>query len=411
MKELSVSRRLIMTPGPTSVDPRVSRAMSASILGQFDPDFTTIMNETMTLIRQAFQTTNQWAFTIDGTSRAGLEAVVTSIISKGDSVLVPIFGRFGHLFVELCERAGAEVHTIETEWGTVFDQETIIDEIERLHPKVVALVHGETSTGRMQPLDKIGPAIRKLGGFLVVDAVATFMGADFKTDDWQVDAVVGGAQKCLSIPSGITPITFNDRFADAVNQRKRVEAGVRVSDDSVSENFISSNYFDLAQLMDYWSVRRLNHHTEATVMLYAIREGLRIALEEGLENRFNRHLFHQTAVKDSLRAMGFKIFGDSDHEMPNMTCVEIPEGVDGEVVRAFLLSNFGLEIASSFGPMHGKIWRIGSMGYVANQADILNFLTIFAATVNYFNMPNIQTQTGLDYAINYYRDQEILREE
>ena len=402
MKELSINKRLIMTPGPTAIDPRISKAMSSSILGQFDPDFTQIMNETMTLIRQAFQTNNHWAFPIDGTSRAGLEAIITSIIQPDDVVLVPIFGRFGHLFVELCERAGAEVHTIETEWGTVFEQQVIITEIEKIQPKIVAIVHGETSTGRMQPIDKIGSAVRKNHGYLVVDAVATFMGAEFKTDEWLVDAVVGGAQKCLSIPSGITPITFNDRFAEAVNQRKRVEAGVRTDNDINSKQYIRSNYFDLAQLMDYWSDRRLNHHTEATVMLYALREGLRIALAEGLTQRFKRHLKHQTAIKNSLAKMGFKIFGDTQNEMPNMTCVEIPDGVNGEAVRAFLLTNYGIEIASSFGPMHGKIWRIGNMGYVANQSDILTFLACFAAVINYFKVSSIDTQKGLDYAFSYY---------
>lgn len=393
-----------MTPGPTAIDPRISKAMSSSILGQFDPDFTQIMNETMSLIRHAFQTNNHWAFPIDGTSRAGLEAVITSIVQPGDIVLIPIFGRFGQLFVELCERAGAEVHTIETAWGTVFDQQVIINEIEKIQPKVVALVHGETSTGRMQPLEKIGAAIRKNHGYLVVDAVATFMGADFRTDEWLVDAVIGGAQKCLSIPSGITPITFNDRFAEAVNQRKRVEAGVRIDSDANSKEYIRSNYFDLAQLMDYWSDRRLNHHTEATVMLYALREGLRIALAEGLTQRFKRHLKHQTAIKNSLTKMGFKIFGDTQNEMPNMTCVEIPDGVNGETIRAFLLANYGIEIASSFGPMHGKIWRIGNMGYVANQNDILTFLACFSATVNHFKISNLNTQKGLDYAFSYYLD-------
>ncbi len=402
MKELNVTPRLIMTPGPTSVDPRVSKAMSYSVLGQFDPAFTEIMNETMALIRQAFQTENQWAFPVDGTSRSGLEAVITSIVSPGDIVLVPIFGRFGHLFVELCERAGAKVHTIETEWGTVFEQAAIIDAINEIQPKVVALVHGETSTGRKQPLDKIGPAVRAQGGFLVIDAVATFLGVDFQTDAWQVDAVIGGAQKCLSIPSGITPITFNDRFAAAINQRKRVEQGVRTSDDLMQENFITSNYFDLTQLMDYWSDRRLNHHTEATVMVYALREGLRLALEEGLQNRFARHIYHQKAIKESLRAMGFTIFGDQAHEMTNMTCVEIPHGVDGEAVRHFLLAEFGIEIASSFGPMHGKIWRVGNMGYVAQKANMLMFLSAFAAVADHFNMPGIDTKKGLAFAFDYY---------
>jgi (S)-ureidoglycine-glyoxylate aminotransferase len=402
MKELEIQKRLIMTPGPTGVDPRVSKAMGYAVLGQFDPAFTNIMNETMQMIREAFQTKNHWAFPIDGTSRAGLEAVISSIVSKGDRVLVPIYGRFGHLFVELAERAGGIVETIECPWGEVFVEDEIIAAIDRFNPKVVALVHGETSTGRMQPLAKIGAYVRQKGAFLVVDAVATFMGADFKVDQWQVDAVVGGAQKCLSIPSGITPITFNERFSIEINKRKRVEQGVFTEGDANAKNFITSNYFDLTQLQDYWSERRLNHHTEATIMVYALHEGLRLALEEGLQNRFDRHLFHQTAIKNSLVAMGFKIFGDQAHEMPNMTCVEIPTGVDGEKVRALLLQQYGVEISSSFGSMHGKIWRIGSMGYVAQKTEILTFLSIFAGVAAQFENTKLNPLAGVTYALHYY---------
>lgn len=184
MSELKINHRLIMTPGPTMVDPRVSQAMSNQILGQFDPDFTDIMNENMVMIRKSFRTKNQWAFPIDGTSRAGNEAVIGSIVSPGDSVLVPVFGRFGDLFVELAQRAGGKVTTMSTEWGTVFDQDQIIDEINRLKPKVVAIVHGETSTGRLQPIDRLGEAVHQYGGFLVVDAVASYMGTPVEADKW-----------------------------------------------------------------------------------------------------------------------------------------------------------------------------------------------------------------------------------
>ncbi|WP_395378752.1 pyridoxal-phosphate-dependent aminotransferase family protein [Fructilactobacillus frigidiflavus] len=223
---LKITDRQIMTPGPTMVDPRVLQAGSNHILGQFDPAFTDIMNENMELLRKSFQTENQWTFPVDGASRSGLEAVINSIVEHGDKVLIPRLGRFGDLAVELAVRAGGEVITMDTEWGTVFDQDEIIAKMKEVKPKLVAIVHGETSTGRLQPVDKLGKAAKELGSFTLVDAVASYMGVSIPVDEWELDAVVGGAQKSLSAPAGITPLTFNDRFAEQILQRKRVEAGV-----------------------------------------------------------------------------------------------------------------------------------------------------------------------------------------
>ena len=196
-KDLNVPQRTIMTPGPVEVDPRVLRAMATPILGQFDPAFTNIMNETMEMLRSIFQTENQWAFPIDGTSRSGIEAVLCSIIEPGDRVLVPIYGRFGYLLTEICQRYGAEVFTIEVPWGEVFDPEVIINKIHEVSPKIVAIVHAETSTGCMQPLKEIGEACRDRDVLLVVDAVASLGGVDLKVDELKLDAVIGGTQKCL----------------------------------------------------------------------------------------------------------------------------------------------------------------------------------------------------------------------
>lgn len=403
MEELNIERRLIMTPGPVGIDPRVSQAMSASILGQFDPAFTTIMNKTMEMIRASFMTTNQWAFPIDGTSRAGLEAVIASIVRPGDKVLVPIIGRFGHLLVELVERAQGEVHTIECPMGEVFEQEEIIEALDKIQPKVLAFVHGETSTGRMQPMDKLGKACKERGVFSVVDAVATYLGTAIPVDEWELDAVIGGAQKCLSIPSGITPITFNDRFAEEINQRKRVESGIRTSEDAKNNPFITSNYLDLTQLQDYWSERRLNHHTEATVMVYALYQGLRLALEEGVEQRAKRHEYHHTALKQALKALGLTIYQDDHHEMKMVTCVEIPEGLDGEAFRSGLLREYGVEIASSFGDLHGKIWRIGTMGYVVQKMNILTFVTIFSAYLVNCGVKGLDPEAALRTLFAYYQ--------
>ncbi|MFF2481100.1 pyridoxal-phosphate-dependent aminotransferase family protein [Paenibacillus sp. NPDC058071] len=374
-KDLSPTPRIIMTPGPVEAEPRVLRAMSYPVLGQFDPEFTDLMNETMGMLRQLFMTSNEWAFPVDGTSRSGIEAVLVSLIEPGDKVLVPIYGRFGHLLVEIARRCGADIVTIETEWGTVFSPEEIAAAIRTHQPNVLALVHGETSTGRMQPLEGIGEACREVDALFVVDAVATIGGVKVATDDWLIDAVIGGTQKCLSVPSGSAPITYNSRAEAKLLKRKRIEQGLRMpGEDGEHEGLsalIQSNYLDLSQLQDYWSPARLNHHTESTSMLYALREGLRVVLEEGLEERFARHRVHEAALVAGLEAMGLKLFGDPACKMPVVTCVEIPSGIDGESVRSMLLAQFGIEIASSFGPLKGRIWRIGTMGYSCSKRNVL----------------------------------------
>ncbi len=382
--ELHTPMRTIMTPGPVEVDPRVLRAMSTPILGQFDPAFTAIMNEVMTMLRQVFQTKNTWAFPIDGTSRSGNEAILCSIIEPGDRVLVPIYGRFGHLLVEICERYGADVYSIESPWGEVFDPKVVIEEIEKVSPKIVAIVHGETSTGRLQPLEEIGRACRERDVLLVVDAVASIGGVEVKTDEWCIDGIIGGTQKCLSVPSGMAPITYNDRIESILYARKKVERGIATEEDlnyKRSKNSIASNYFDLSMLQDYWGPRRLNHHTEATSMIYALHEGLRLVLLEGLEERFNRHQYHERALIAGIEAMGLKLFGDSKNKLPCVTCIEIPKGIDGESVRKMLLEAFSIEIASSFGPLHGKIWRIGTMGYSCRKENVLAVLGALEAVL------------------------------
>jgi len=382
--ELQTPKRTIMTPGPVEVDPRVLRVMGTPILGQFDPAFTSIMNEVMEMLRQVFQTKNHWAFPIDGTSRSGNEAILCSIIEPGDRVLVPIYGRFGHLLVEICERYGAEVHTMECPWGEVFDPEAVITEIKKVNPKIVAIVHGETSTGRIQPLAEIGKVCRELDILFVVDAVASIGGVDVKTDDWFIDGLIGGTQKCLSVPSGMAPITYNDRIETILFARKKVERGIATEDDlryARSKHAIASNYFDLSMLQDYWGPRRLNHHTEATSMIYALHEGLRLVLTEGLEKRFERHRLHEKALIAGLEAMGLSLFGDLKHKLTCVTCIEIPNGVDGESARKMLLDEFSIEIASSFGPLHGKIWRIGTMGYSCRKENILAVLGALEAVL------------------------------
>ncbi|MEM7405753.1 MAG: alanine--glyoxylate aminotransferase family protein [Pseudomonadota bacterium] len=376
-EDLNPLPRRLMGPGPVDVDPRVLRAMSMPMLGQFDPQFTGYMNEVMALYRQIFRTNNHWTFMIDGTARAGIEAVLTSIIEPGDTVVVPVFGRFGHLLCEIAGRLKANVVSIEVEWGQVFSPEAIEAALKAHKPKVVACVQGDTSTTMAQPLAEIGPLCRQHGALLYVDTTASITGMPLETDAWQLDAVTAGLQKCLSGPPGIAPVTLNDRVAELINARKHVEQGIRPDGFEDADGLIiQSNYFDLSMVMDYWSESRLNHHTEATSMLYAARECARIVLQEGWDTRFANHRRISDALCAGLRAMGLELFGDLDNKMPNVTGVAIPAAVqpNGDAVRADMLNGFGIEIGTSFGPLHGKIWRIGTMGYGCRVDNVLSCL-------------------------------------
>ncbi len=365
--------RLLMGPGPINADPRVLRAMSAQLVGQYDPSMTAYMAETQALYREVFRTANDATLLVDGTSRAGIEAALVSLIVPGDRVLVPVFGRFGHLLVEIATRCGAEVHTIETEWGTVFTPEQIETAVAEVKPKILAVVHGDTSTTLAQPLEDIGAICRAHDVLLYTDVTASLGGNEFETDAWGIDAVTAGLQKCLAGPSGSSPISLSPRAVEVIESRKSIEAGLRSADgsDEVRADPIRSNYFDLGMILDYWGPKRLNHHTEATTMLYGARECARILVEEGLDDSIARHRLHGTAMLEGVRALGLEPFGDLDHKMTNVVGVYIPDGVDGEAIRSELLHDYGIEIGTSFGPLHGKIWRIGTMGYNARKDAVL----------------------------------------
>lgn len=369
--EIDPPQRLLMGPGPVNAHPRVLRAMSADLLGQFDPEMTAYMNQVMALYRPIFGTANHWTFLIDGTARAAIEAALVSLIAPGDTVLIVNFGRFGLLLREIVERIGGVIETVDAPWGEVVPMEAIAAAIERTGPKVVAAVHGDTSTTMAQPLAGLGALCRAAGALSYLDATATIGGMAIEADLWGVDVVTGGLQKCLGGPSGSAPITISDRAAEHIASRRHVEKGI-VRDDIANGSGarIGSNYFDLAMVMDYWSEKRLNHHTEATTMLYGARECARVALGEGLEARFARHAAAGRAVVAGARAMGLTVFGDDTHRMTNVTGIRIPAGVDGEAVRRRMREDFEIEIGAAFGPLQGKIWRIGAMGYNAMKHKV-----------------------------------------
>lgn len=405
-KEINPSPRTLMTPGPVEADPRVLRAMSAHILGQFDPEFTALMNETMEMARYVFQTENRQTYVVDTTSRGGLETVLTGAICPGDKVLIPAFGRFGYLLAEILERCGADITLLEKEWGTVFEPEEIEDALKKDNYKAVACIHGETSTSMMQPLKEIGEICERYGVLLLVDAVATLGGTEVNVDEWKLSACISGTQKCISAPSGSALITYNQQIEDIVKKRKRVEKGIRNAEDVDGKlPGIPSNYLDLGQLEDYWSPRRLNHHTEATSMQYAVHEALRCIVNETLEARIARHCLNDKALVAGLEAMGLTIFGDLAHKMPVVTAINIPEGTDGKAIRSMLLNEFGIEIATSFGPLDGKILRIGNMGYSSQKRNILLLLGALEAVMKR-NGVKVATGEAVQAAMDVYAKAE-----
>ena len=395
--------RLLMGPGPINADPRVLRAMSAQLVGQYDPAMTAYMNETMELYRGVFRTANYATLLVDGTSRAGIEAALVSLITPGDRVLVPVFGRFGHLLREIAERCGADVHVIERPWGTVFTAAEIEAAIIEARPTLLAIVHGDTSTTLAQPLDELGAICDKHGVILYTDVTASLAGNTFELDAWGVDVATAGLQKCLAGPSGSAPISLSPKAVDLVNSRKSVEAGIRSEGDAVSASPIRSNYFDLSQILDYWGPKRLNHHTEATSMLYAARECARLLVEEGMANAVERHRLHGTAMVTGLTAMGLELFGDQSVRMNNVVGVEIPAGIDGDGVRAALLQDFGIEIGTSFGPLHGRVWRIGTMGYNARRDTVITTLAALEQVLRRGGF-SLTAGSGVGAALDFYHD-------
>lgn len=406
MYQIDPPHRLLMGPGPITADPRVLRAMSAQLVGQFDPAMTAYMSETTELYRGVFRTANQATVLVDGTSRAGIEAALVSLVEPGQRVLVPVFGRFGLLLTEIATRVGAEVHVIERPWGEVFPVEEIADAVRAVQPHLVAVVHGDTSTTLAQPLEGLGEVCHEVGALLYSDVTASLGGNPFETDAWGLDAVTAGLQKCLAGPSGTAPVTLSERAVAVLDRRRSIEAGLRDDDSPVVAHPIRSNYLDLAMILDYWGPARLNHHTEATTALYGARECARILLEEGLDHAVDRHRLHGTAMAAGLEGLGLTLFGDQEHRMTNVVGVQIPEGVDGEAVRGRLLRDFAIEIGTSFGPLHGRIWRLGTMGYNARRDTVLTTLAALEPTLRAEGV-SVPTGGGVDAALAHYAEAEV----
>jgi (S)-ureidoglycine-glyoxylate aminotransferase len=282
------------------------------------------------------------------------------------------------------------VHSIEVPWGQVFQPEQIEVAIKQIQPKLMAIVQGDTSTTMLQPLQELGTLCREHDVLFYCDATASIAGNPFETDQWQLDAVSVGLQKCLGGPSGSAPITLSERYVDHVNKRRHVEAGIRSAHHQDGQaSRIHSNYFDLPMIMDYWGTERLNHHTEAASMLYCARECAINLLEEGIEHTIARHKLAGDAMLAGVKALNLKPYGDLNNKMSNVVGVYIPEGIEGDAIRHDLLHQFNIEIGTSFGPLHGKIWRIGTMGYNARADAVYHTLQSLETLLRRqgYNMP------------------------
>lgn len=401
-EQINPPQRLLMGPGPITADPRVLRAMSAQLVGQYDPAMTGYMNEVMELYRGVFHTENEATLLIDGTSRAGIEAALVSLLEPGQKVLIPVFGRFGYLLKEIAVRAGAEVAVREKEWGQVFTDQEIEEAISEERPTVLAMVQGDTSTTMNQPLEGIGEICARHGVLFYTDVTASLAGNAFHADAWGIDVATAGLQKCLAGPSGSSPITMSEQAVAVVRGRRHVEEGI-ADGTSGRGRRIGSNYFDLAMILDYWGPQRLNHHTEATSMLYGARECARLLLAEGMDAAVARHRLHGSAMLAGLQGLGLEIFGDLSHKMNNVVAVRIPQGVNGDAVRAAMLQDYGIEIGTSFGPLHGKVWRIGTMGYNARKDAVLMTLAALEQVLRAAGVPLI-AGGGAGAAQEIYRD-------
>ncbi|HLJ10965.1 MAG TPA: alanine--glyoxylate aminotransferase family protein [Planctomycetaceae bacterium] len=356
---LNPPRRILMGPGPSDTHPRVLAALGAPTVGHLDPYFLQVMNETQAMLRQVFQTKNALTLAVSGTGSAGMETCVVNLIEPGDRMLVCVNGVFGGRMADVAARAGALVTTIERPFGEVFSVEEISAAAQRVKPKVVGIVHAETSTGALQPLPEISKSVHAGGALLLVDTVTSLGGTPVEVDAWQLDAVYSGTQKCLSCPPGLAPVTFSPKAVAAIEARKTK---------------VASWYLDMTMVRNYWGQDRAYHHTAPVNMNYALREALAVALEEGLEARFARHTRNHLALKAGLAAMGLSLAVAEGIQLPMLNAVLIPEGVDDLKVRQQLLSEFGIEIGGGLGPMKGKTWRVGLMGETSTPRNVLLIL-------------------------------------
>ncbi len=380
--------KLLLGPGPSNADPRVLRALSEPTIGHLDPDFVKIMDETTDLLRYVFQTANQLTIPISGTGSAGMETAIVNSIEPGDKAIICVAGVFGERMVDVAERSGAVVVRVDGPWGSIVDPEDVTKAIkENPDAKIIGIVHAETSTGVLQPLEDIASMAHENGMRIVVDAVTSLGGVKVPVDELELDFVYSGTQKCLSCPPGLAPVTVGPRALDFIKNR---------------ETKCQSWYLDLAMISRYWGSERFYHHTAPVNMIYALNEALRIIKEEGLESRWARHQLNQQALITGLEAMGMKLVVEPDYRLPSLTTVYLPDDADDALVRSRLLKEYDIEIGAALGEFKGRVWRIGLMGTNSTKGNVLTFLAALEDVLTSVGA-KINPGVGLQAASAVYR--------
>ncbi len=366
--QLDMPPRILLGPGPSNAHPRVLQAISMRQVGHLDPSYIQVMNEVQELLRYAWQTDNNFTLPISGTGSAAMEAAVANLVEPGDVVLVGVIGYFGERIVEMARRYGADVRVIEKNWGEAFTTAELYAALEEHRPKIMALVHGETSTGVVQPLEDVGEICREFDCLLMVDSVTSFATTPLFIDEWRIDVAFSCSQKGLSCPPGLGPITFGPRALEKVHNR---QTGVR------------SWYLDLSLLSKYWDGQtRSYHHTAPINMNYAVREGLRLVAEEGLEARWARHRANAQFFWQGLADMGLECHVAEELRLPALTTVRVPDGVDAAAVARQLLNEYNIEVAGGFSKLAGKVWRVGLMGFNSRRENIVLLLDALGRVLN-----------------------------
>lgn len=365
-RDINPGDRLLMGPGPSDVSARVLQALAAPCIGHLDPYFLATMNETQQLLRYLFQTANALTIPISATGSAGMEAAFVNLVECGDEVVVAVNGVFGTRMCDIVNRIGGKLVKVDGEWGRAVDPAAVAKAVKSRKPKVVAVVHAETSTGACTPLEDIAKIAHEVGALFLVDCVTSLGGMNVPIDQLKVDAAYSGTQKCLSCPPGLSPVTFSAAAVKALEQRKSP---------------VVSWYLDLSMVRDYWGGDRKYHHTAPVNMVYAIREALRIIAEEGLEARFARHRLNHRALVAGLEAMGLSMLVPEKERLPMLNAVRIPDGVNDAKVRKALLTDFAIEIGGGLGQFAGKVWRVGLMGHSCRRKNVFLFLSALEAVL------------------------------
>lgn len=348
------SQRVLLGPGPSDVSMRILSALAAPTLGHLDPEYLTMMDELRAMLQQIFRTKNELTLAVSGTGSAGMEAAVVNVVEPGDEVIVCVNGVFGGRMKDVCERAGAKVLAIEAAWGETITPEQVSAALKsQPGTKVFGIVHAETSTGALQPLEEISRLVHDAGALLLVDAVTSLGGHTLEVDAWGIDICYSGTQKCLSCPPGLSPVTFSPRALARMDARKTK---------------VQSWYLDMSMIRNYWGADRVYHHTAPINMTYALREACLMVLEEGLEKRIARHLKNHLALRAGLEAIDLNYI--PRHSLATLNALHAPDGVDEALIRKRLLTEFGIEIGAGLGPFKGKAIRIGLMGSGSTQRNV-----------------------------------------